>query len=176
MPCLVVAELSHHYRLPESGPWSNQPVGQPARPISRVGLAWRVVVALAGITLLLNGSLRGSDDLWPFGPLSQYAFSPPEDATIVITRVEGRLADGRRIDLPLRAGTAGIGRAEIEARIPQITADPSLLRSVAEGWNARNPGHPPLQQLWLVQDETRLVDGRKGPTRLVELATWVVPR
>jgi hypothetical protein len=23
---------------------------------------------------------------------------------------------------------------------------------------------------------TRLVDGRKGPTELVELATWVVPR
>jgi hypothetical protein len=163
-------------RLPESGPWSNQPVGQPVRPISRAGLVWRVAVALVGIGLLLNGSLRGSDDLWPFGPLSQYAFSPAEDATIVITRVEGRLADGRRIDLPLRVSTAGIGRAEIEARIPEITADPSLLRSVGEGWTARNPGQPPLQQLWLVQDETRLVEGRKGPTRLLELATWVVPR
>jgi hypothetical protein len=94
----------------------------------------------------------------------------------VITRVKGRLADGRRIDLPLRVSTAGIGRAEIEARIPEITADPSLLRSVADGWTARNPGQPPLQQLWLVQDETRLVEGRKGSTRLVELATWVVSR
>ena len=45
----------------------------------------------------------------------------------MITRVEGLLADGRRIDLPLRVETAGISRAEIEARIPQITADPSLL-------------------------------------------------
>ena len=88
----------------------------------------------------------------------------------MITRVEGRLADGRRIDLPLRVGTAGISRAEIEARIPEITADPSLLRSVADGWTARNPDEPPLQQVWLVQDETRLVEGRKGPTRLVELA------
>jgi hypothetical protein len=151
-------------------------VGQPVRAISRAGLVWRVAVALVGIALLLNGSLRMSDDVWPFGPLSQYAFSPAEDATIVITRVEGRLADGRRIDLPLRVSTAGISRAEIEARIPEITADPSLLRSVAEGWTARNPGQPPLQQLWLVQDETRLVEGRKGPTRLLELATWVVPR
>jgi hypothetical protein len=151
-------------------------VGQPVRPISRAGLGWRVAAAAAGIALVLHGSLRGSDDLWPFGPLSQYAFSPPEDATIVITRVEGRLADGRRIDLPLRVSKAGISRAEIEARIPELTADPSLLRSVADGWTARNPGQPPLQQLWLVQDETRLVEGRKGSTQLRELATWVVPR
>jgi hypothetical protein len=27
-----------------------------------------------------------------------------------------------------------------------------------------------------VQDETRLVKGRKGSARMVELATWVVPR
>jgi hypothetical protein len=151
-------------------------VKQAARPISRAGLATRIVVSVLGIGLLLNGSLRMSDDVWPFGPLSQYAFSPPEDATIVITRVEGQLADGRRIDLPLRVGTAGISRAEIEARIPEITADPSLLRAVAEGWAARHAGEPPLRQLWLVQDETRLVGGHKGPTRLNELATWVVPR
>ena len=146
------------------------------RAIGRVSLAWRVAVTLLGIGLLLNGSVRMSDDVWPFGPLSQYAFSPPRDATIVITRVEGLLGDGRRIDLPLRVETAGINRAEIEARIPQITADPALLRSVADGWTERHPGSPPLLQLWLVQDETRLVDGRKGPTRLVELTTWPVPR
>lgn len=129
-------------------------------------------MALLGVALLVNGSLRMSDDVWPFGPMSQYAFSPGENDAIVITRVEGLRADGRRIDLPLRVETAGIGRAEIEARIPQIRADPSLLRSVADGWTSRHPDDPPLTQLWLVQDETRLVDGRKGPTTLVELATW----
>ena len=146
------------------------------RRLSRTGAAWRVLVAVLGIGLLVNGSLRMSDDVWPFGPMSQYAFSPPDDATIVITRVEGRLADGRRIDLPLRIGTAGISRAEIEARIPAIVADPSLLRSVADGWTARNDDEPPLEQLWLVQDETRLVAGRRGSVRLLELATWTVPR
>jgi hypothetical protein len=63
-----------------------------------------------------------SDDAWPVGPLSQYAFSPAKDATIVITRVEGLLADGRRIDLPLRVETAGISRAEIEARTRAMAA------------------------------------------------------
>jgi hypothetical protein len=152
------------------------PVEQPVRPVTRGGLVLRVGVAVLGIGLLLNGSLRESDDVWPFGPLSQYAFSPPPDATIVITRVEGRLADGRRVDLPLRVGTSGISRAEIEARIPAILADPTLLRAVADGWSARNRREPELEQLWLVQDETRLVDGHRGPTRLVEITSWTVPR
>jgi hypothetical protein len=151
------------------------PVEQPVRPVTRSGLVLRVGVAVLGIGLLLNGSLRESDDVWPFGPLSQYAFSPPPDATIVITRVEGRLADGRRVDLPLRVGTAGISRAEIEARIPAILADPALLRSVADGWSVRNRREPELEQLWLVQDETRLVDGHRGPIRLVEITSWTVP-
>ena len=125
--------------------------------------------------MLLNGSLRMSDDAWPFGPLSQYAFSPSGDSTIVITRVEGLLADGRRIDLPLRVETAGISRAEIEARIPQITADPSLLRSVADGWTTRHTAEPALLRVWLVQDQTLLINGRVGRTRLVELAAWELP-
>lgn len=136
---------------------------------------WRIIVVLVGIALLVNGSLRESDDVWPFGPLSQYAFSPKDGDAIVITRVDGQLSDGRRIDLPLSVESAGIGRAEIEARIPAIKADPSLLRAVAEGWSSRHGGQV-LVQVWLVQDKTVLLDGRKGPTTLVELATWRVPR
>ena len=142
------------------------------RGINRMSYAWRIAATVLGIGLLLNGSLRMSDDAWPFGPLSQYAFSPSGDSTIVITRVEGLLADGRRIDLPLRVETAGISRAEIEARIPQITADPSLLRSVADGWTTRHTAEPALLRVWLVQDQTLLIDGRVGRTRLVELAAW----
>src|SRR5215212_12023212 len=137
---------------------------------------WRIAATVLGVGLLLNGSLRMSDDLWPFGPMSQYAFSPAKDETIVITRVEGLLADGRRIDLPLRVESAGISRAEIEARIPQITADPALLRAVTDGWTSRHPAELALLRVWLVQDETHLVDGRRGRTRLVELASWEVPR
>ncbi len=135
---------------------------------------WRLAVSVAGILLLLNGSLRMSDDVWPFGPLSQYAFSPPDNASIVITRVEGGLVDGRRIDLPLRSGVSGIARAEIEARIPTIEADPSLLRTVADGWTRNHPSQPHLREVWLVQDVTTLVDGRPRPSTKVELAHWRV--
>jgi hypothetical protein len=150
-------------------------VGERVRGISRVSYAWRIAASLLGIGLLLSGSLRMSDDAWPLGPLSQYAFSPAKDATVVITRVEGLLADGRRIDLPLRVETAGISRAEIEARIPEITVDPSLLRSVADGWSTRHKSEPALVRVWLVQDQTQLVDGHVGPTRLAELAAWELP-
>lgn len=126
------------------------------------------------MALVALGSLRLSDDAWPFGPMSQYAFSPADDATIVITRVEGAFANGQRFDLPLNVESSGIGRAEVEARIPAIEEDPSLLRAVADGWQRRHPELGALDQVWLVQDETRLVDGRKGPTKRIELATWVV--
>lgn len=146
------------------------------RPLSRTGLAWRVVVALLGVGLLLNGSARMSDDVWPFGPMSQYADSKPRNDVIDVTRVEGLLSDGRRIDLPLRVSTAGISRAEVEARIPAIEAEPSLLVAVAEGWASRHPDEPPLLELYLVQDRTQLVDGRPGPSQLVTLTRWSVSR
>ena len=147
----------------------------PARPLGVWGAAWRVLLALLGIALAVNGSVRLTDDAWPFGPMSQYAASPPRDATIVVTRVEGLFVGGTRVDLPLNVESTGISRAEIEARIPQIIENPSLLSVVADGWASRHPNAPRLQQLWLVQDETRLVDGKRGPTRLNELTTWQVP-
>jgi len=150
--------------------------GLEVRPTSRVSLVWRVLVTLVGIGLLLNGSLRMSDDAWPFGPLSQYAFSPPADDVIVITRVEGELADGRQVELPLRVSVSGISRAEIEARAPAIKADPSLLRGVVDGWSSRHPAEPAVLRVRLVQDVTELSRGRPTGTGRRELATWTVPR
>ena len=76
------------------------------------------------------------------------------------------------MELPLRVSTAGISRAEIEARIPAIVADPSLLRGVAEGWAARHPAEPSVEQVWLVQDVTELSRGRPTGADRRELASW----
>ncbi|MGI8457526.1 MAG: hypothetical protein ACR2LI_05385 [Propionibacteriaceae bacterium] len=143
--------------------------------ITRWSLTWRLAVALAGIALLLTGSLRGSDQAWPFAPMSQYAFAPPPDDTIIITRVEGELADGQRIELALRTGVSGISRAEVEAHTDDIIADPALLQGVVAGWTARHPDHPQLRQVWLVQETTTLVGGRRDVTEFVPRASWVVP-
>ncbi len=144
------------------------------RQISRWSLAWRVLATLVLVVLLFNGSLRLEDSDWPFGPMSQYAFSPPANDTIEITRVYATLADGQRVEVPLRVETAGISRAEIEARIPFIVRDPSLLRTVGDGWTARNPARPGLVELFLVEDRTHLLRGRVQSTDQVTLADWRV--
>jgi hypothetical protein len=144
------------------------------RPVGRWSLTWRVLATVALVVLLLNGSLRMQDDAWPFGPMSQYAFSPPADDTVVVTRVYGLLADGERVELPLRVETAGISRAEVEARIPDIQRDPGLLRAVSDGWSARNPTRPRPVEVFLVQDETHLFRGRPTSTGSRTLAEWRV--
>ena len=152
---------------------------QPVRPVTRSGegLTLRVVVAVLRDRSAAERVTADGDGVWPFGPLSQYAFSPPPDATIVITRVEGQLADGHRIDLPLRVGTAGISRAEIEARIPAIVLDPSLLRVVADGWSgAESPRAGAGAAVACPGRDPAGGRGHRGPTRLVEIASWTVPR
>ena len=144
------------------------------RPVSRWSLTWRVLATLVLVVLLFNGSMRLEDKAWPFGPMSQYAFSPPANDTVEITRVYATLADGERIEVPLRVETAAISRAEIEARIPNITRDPSLLRTVSDGWTARNPTRPRIAELFLVKDRTHLLRGRVQSTDQVTLADWRV--
>jgi hypothetical protein len=144
------------------------------RPVGRWSLAWRVLATLVLVVLLLTGSLRLDDRAWPFAPMSQYAFFPGPDDTVVITRVYALLADGERVELPLRAGTAGIRRADVEARIPDIQKDPSLLRAVSDGWSVRNPTRPRPVELFLVQDETHLFKGRTVSTDEVPLVSWRV--
>ena len=99
-------------------------------------------------------------------PEARLGWGPPTD----------RFENGFYYDFDLPRALTPEDLPEIEARMPAIVADPSLLRTVAEGWTERNPTQPPVMELWLVQDETRLVEGRKGPTRHLELATWTVPR
>ena len=144
----------------------------------RLGLGgkWvRVVVALVGIGLLVNGSVRASDDAWPFGPMSQYAGSVADDASITYTRISAETDAGTTVDVPLNIEGAGVARAEIEARTGEIVKDPSLLQAVADGWARKHPDQPKYVKLELIRDTTTLVEGRvDGPPTPEVLATWQV--
>jgi hypothetical protein len=148
--------------------------------VARLGVRGRVVrvfVAVVGIVLLVNGSARGTDDLWPFGPMSQYAQTVPHDTTVDYTRISARTDAGTTVDVPLNIEGAGVARAEIEARIPQIQANPSLLQAVADGWARKHPSEPKYVRLELIRDTTTIVDGRvAGPPASKVLATWQVRR
>lgn len=143
--------------------------------VGRVGKAVRVLVAVAGIGLLINGSVRASDDAWPFGPMSQYAMSVPDDAKIDYTRISAVTDAGTTVDVPLNIEGAGVARAEIEARSGEIVKDPSLLQQVADGWARKHPDQPKYVKLELIRDTTQLVKGRvEGPPTSQVLATWEV--
>jgi hypothetical protein len=145
--------------------------------LGRIGRTIRVMVALAGIVALVHGSVRGTDDLWPFGPMSQYAMTVPGDASITYTRISARTDAGTTVDVPLNIEGAGIARAEIEARTGEIVADPSLLQAVADGWARKHPDKPGYVKLELIRDTTTLVEGRvDGPPSSEVLATWQVQR
>ena len=143
--------------------------------LGRVGKTVRVVVAVAGIVLLVNGSVRMTDDVWPFGPMSQYAMTVPDDASITFTRIQAETDAGTSVDVPLNIEGAGVARAEIEARTGEIVKDPSLLQQVADGWARKHPDQPKYVKLELIRDTTQLVDGRvDGPPKAEVMATWQV--
>jgi hypothetical protein len=152
-------------------------VGQEVVRVGRRGRIARLVVVLAGIALLINGSARGTDDLWPFGPMSQYAMTVPADASIDYIRISALTDAGTTVDVPLNIEGTGIARAEIEARTGEIIADPSLLQAVADGWARQHPKKPKYVRLELIRDTTTLVDGRvSGPPTSKVLAVWQVRR
>jgi hypothetical protein len=145
--------------------------------LGTVGKVVRIVVALVGIGLLINGSVRASDDAWPFGPMSQYAGSVADDASITFTRITAQTDAGTTVDVPLNIEGAGVARAEIEARTGEIVKDPSLLQAVADGWARKHPGKPKYVKLELIRDTTTLVKGRVESDPVSEvLATWQVRR
>jgi hypothetical protein len=145
--------------------------------LGRVGKGLRVLVAVVGIGLLINGSARATDDAWPFGPMSQYAMSVPHDASITYTRISAQTDAGTTVDVPLNIEGAGVARAEIEARTGEIVKDPALLQQVADGWAKKHPDQPKYVKLELIRDTTQLVKGRvEGPPTSEVLATWQVRR
>ncbi|MFF1823200.1 hypothetical protein ACFVWG_38220 [Kribbella sp. NPDC058245] len=145
--------------------------------LGRVGKTVRVAIAVVGIVLLVNGSARASDDAWPFGPMSQYAGSVADDASVTFTRISAQTDAGTTVDVPLNIEGAGVARAEIEARTGEIEKDPSLLQQVADGWKKKHPDQPQYVKLELIRDTTQLVKGRvEGPPTPEVLATWQVRR
>lgn len=138
---------------------------------------WRLAVVVLGLVVLLYGSLAGTDDLFPFGPLRQYDGPYDIDGTIVSTSLEADTSTGERIEVPLEHDSVGVGRADIEGRLDRIRAHPALLGALAEAWAVLRPDRPELRRLHVVQDVTRLRNGRPvGPPDTRTVVSWRVPR
>ncbi|WP_372433858.1 hypothetical protein [Micromonospora coerulea] len=118
----------------------------------------RLCVTALGLALLLLGTVRGTDDDFPFGPFRMYSTSDPPDAPAPDTRVEGVDRTGAVVELGQDA--TGIRRAEIEGQQGRYAADPALLRQVADAYAERHPTAPALVEVRIVVRWYGIRDGR----------------
>jgi hypothetical protein len=69
--------------------------------------------------------------------------------------------------------SVGLNRAEVEGRIPEITADPSMLGTLAASHARLHPGAPAWTAVRLMRRETVIVDRQPtGEVRSIEIALW----
>ena len=144
------------------------------RRLSGAGLAWRAATLAAGVGLALYGSLAGTDDLWPFAPMTQFAFYVSPDGQIRAAYVDALTTEGRQVRVPLTATGVGVGRAEIEAQLSRIVRDPSLLQGLAVAQRRLHPDQPQYRRLILHERVTILRDGRAVLVRDETKAAWDV--
>jgi hypothetical protein len=134
-------------------------------------MLWRLAVTASVVTLVCLGTWIGNDQWWPFGPMSQYAFSVRNDGVINSLTIDALTVDGDVVRVPLSKEQLGIERAEIEGQAPRIVAQPALLQDIAVLHRRRMPGEPAYAVLYLRNTSTQITT--RGQT-VRTLATWQV--
>ncbi|NAZ86929.1 hypothetical protein [Kineococcus indalonis] len=154
-----------------------EPAVAPAAPrrLGAAALLWRGAAALVFLLLLTAGTLRGSDDGWPFAPMSQYAFAVDLDEEVRSPYVQGTGTDGALRRVPLTAGGVGVERAEVEGQLARFVRDPALLEALAAAHARRHPARVRFAQLELRERVSDLSGGRVVRVRDDLLASWTVP-
>jgi hypothetical protein len=143
------------------------------RTLGPLAVAWRaglVLVLGAGFVL---GSVVGQDDWWPFSPWRMFSTSTSPHGAVVAMSIERRTADGGWEQAPLSPRSVGLSRAEVEGRVPQLTADPAMLGTLAATHARLRPDDPPWTGVRVVRNETVLADRRPtGEVRRTVIAEW----
>ncbi len=153
-----------------------EPATEPPRRLSARSKAWRIGLALAGIAALIHGTLRDSDDFFPFGSMAQYATAHDLNGQVRSTYMLADTESGRdRVRVPLNATGTGIGRAEVEGQLGRLVEDPSLMQTIAAAYEAIHPDRDHYTQLYLMRDTYQLRDGYTEDAPVTEeLARWTV--
>jgi hypothetical protein len=115
--------------------------------VTSTGRHARLAVTAVVFGLLLAGSLWGTDDSFPFGPFRMYAMSGKPNGVVSVPALVG-VAGGRTFRISPES--VGIRRAEIEGQQARYTADPALLRQVADAYAERHPAAPALVEVRIV--------------------------
>src|SRR3954463_16422014 len=99
------------------------------RRLSPRGFTLRAIFTIGTLAALAVGTFHGSNQLFPAGPMTQYAFYIAPNGVVISNTMWADTTDGRRVHVQLNAAGVGVKRADIEAQLPAIIADPSLLRT-----------------------------------------------
>ncbi|GAA3093183.1 hypothetical protein [Streptosporangium carneum] len=126
------------------------------------------------LAVLLYGTVAGGDDLFPFGPMVQYAFSVPPDGEIRSLHLQSETASGGRTEIPIEPYYVGVRRAELETQLTRYERDPSLLQGLADTYSRLRPQDPRPIRLRLVTRVITLKDRRPVSTRDDERVSWSV--
>lgn len=133
----------------------------------------RVAGLLAAGALLLLGTVRGSDDHFPFGPFLMYAGAGPTDGVVAGARLWAVTADGERVQVP--EDVSGLRRAELEGQLGRFVAEPERLADVAGAQARSRPDEPAYVRVELVERRHEVRDRRVVGVADVVLASWPAP-
>jgi hypothetical protein len=146
--------------------------------LPRWAKAWRLALAGLGMVALLHGTLRDSDDYFPFGSMAQYATGHNLNGQTRSTYIEAETeAGGDLVRVPLNATGTGIGRAEVEGQLGRFIEDPSLMQVIADAFREIHPDRDQYTYMYLKRDVYQLRDGYVvGDPETELLAEWKVIR
>jgi len=142
------------------------------------GARGRRMLALLVVTgLFLAGTVAGTDNWWPFGPWRMYATSTPPSGSVYSLAIQVRQgADPTWRNANLTPTSIGLTRAEVEGRMPRLTADPGMLATLARSHSRLRPKEPPWSAVRVVRNEALLAGGTPtGQVRSQTLITWPAP-
>lgn len=147
-------------------------------PVLRLGRGarlWRSLGGAAVVGALFYASAYGSNDDFPLGPMTQFAFSVKNDGGVIGSYwLEADTADGRHVELSRDAVGTGMKRAEIEGQMSRIVRDPSLLQGIADGQRRLHPDEPRLTRVYVVQEIKKLEHGKVVSTTRKNRVVWDV--
>jgi hypothetical protein len=163
----------------DAGPSRGSGPGGPGSEVETLRLrpwarSWRLLLLLALAALFAAGTAVGTDNWWPFGPWRMFATSTAPSGSVVALKIEVQ-ADGGSTWLPadLTPTSVGLNRAEIEGRVPQMTANPSILGTLITSHAQLRPHEPAWQAIRVVRSEVLLAHGAPtGKTRDTTLVAW----
>ena len=142
--------------------------------LSPRGRAWRLAAVALVLGALGYGTVWGTDDHFPFGPLTQYAFAADPDGTVPDLYIEAETSAGTRVKVKLSPDGVGIVRAEVEGQLDDIRRDPSLLQAIADAHHRLHPSEPRFLVLHLRIRHVRLRDGVAVGEETEHVVDWTV--